>query len=213
MLRGGKRSRMLNLVAGQALPPDDVAEAGKADHGSGTPRFVFLRTGRLWEVVFGGGRPFHLENTLGARYLDYLLHRPNEPIAAFDLEVEVQQEKGEARTRNSIQPEIDPQARREYEQELRRLQAERLKAQAAGKPDEVARLEGEIAALKSALGRGGLADAGERAYDNVRKAFRAVMEQLRKGGPEERAFAKHLCIHLSMGFECLYSQPEGRIWR
>jgi hypothetical protein len=99
--------------------------------------YVFRWTGRHWEVIFAGSRAFRLRNTLGARYLDYLLHKPNEPMRAFDLEVQVQPEKAEARSTNSIQPESDPQAKREYRQELGRLQAERAGAQAAGDRGEV----------------------------------------------------------------------------
>jgi hypothetical protein len=149
---------------------------------------------------------------LGARYLDYLLHKPNEPIHAFDLEVVVQPEKGEARARDSFQPESDPQALGEYRQELGRLKAQRAEAQAAGNQQAVERLDGEMEALKSALKGAGAADTGERAFDNVRKALRVVLEQLRSGGPEEQAFAEHLRNHLSIGFECLYTQPHGRIW-
>ena len=167
-------------------------------------------TGRDWKVIFAGGRAFRLRNILGARYLDYFLHNPNDPIQAFDLEVEVQPEKGEARVRGSLQPLSAAQALREYRQDLRRLQMER--AQAAGEPEKVARLEGEMEALKSALKGAGAADTGERAFDNVRKALRVVQEQLRSGGPEEQAFAEHLRTHLSIGFECLYTQPQGRIW-
>jgi hypothetical protein len=123
---------------------------------------------------------FRVRNTLGARYLDYLLHSPNEPIHAFDLEVEVQPEKGEARSKNSFQPESDAQAMREYRQELGRLQMKT--AQAAGELEKVARLEGEVEALKSALKGAGAADTGERAFDNVRKALRVVLEQLRSSG-------------------------------
>jgi hypothetical protein len=175
--------------------------------------YVFRWTGRHWEVIFAGGRAFRLRNTLGARYLDYLLHKPNEPMRAFDLEVQVQPEKAEARSTNSIQPESDPQAKREYRQELGRLQAERAGAQAAGDRGEVEGLEGQIAALESALkADGGAADTGERARDNVRKAVAVVLEQLSGGGPEEKALAEHLQTHLSIGHECLYSQPQGRIW-
>jgi hypothetical protein len=148
---------------------------------------------------------------LGARYLDYLLHEPNDPISAFDLEVEVQPEKGEARVRDSFQPESDAQSMREYRQELGRLQMET--AQVAGEPEEVARLEGEMEALKSALKGAGAADTGERARVNVRKAVVVVLGQLRKRGPEEKALAEHLRRHLSTGYECLYSVPEGRIWQ
>jgi hypothetical protein len=188
---------------------------GRADGSStagakGARAYVFRWTGRHWEVIFACGRAFRLRSTLGARYLDYLLHNPNEPIHAFDLEVKVQPEKGEARSRNSFQPESDAQAMREYRQELGRLQLEM--AQAAGEPEKVARLEGEMEALKSALKGAGAADTGERAFDNVRKALRVVLEQLRRAGPEEQAFAEHLRNHLSIGFECLYTQPQGRIW-
>jgi hypothetical protein len=51
-----------------------------------------------------------------------------------------------------------------------------------------------------------------RSRDNVRKALRVVMEQLRRQGPEEQAFAEHLRTGLSIGFQCLYNQPQGRIW-
>src|ERR1017187_5584999 len=60
-------------------------------------KYVFRKPGRIWDIIFAGGRLFHLENTLGARYLDYLLHTPNDPILAFGLEVKIEPAKGEAR--------------------------------------------------------------------------------------------------------------------
>ena len=211
------------VLGGQGFPdwpkdapvsqPKQVLAKGSFQAGTqGGPAYVFRRAGRHWEVVWAGGRPFRLRNTLGTRYLNYLLHEPNEPIHAFDLEIAVQPEKGEARVRDSFQPESDPQALREYRQELGRLQAERNAARGAGGGTEVERLEREMESLKSALKGAGAADSGERAFDNVRKALRIVLEQLRSGGPEEQAFAEHLRNHLSIGFECLYTQPQGRIW-
>jgi hypothetical protein len=198
----------IQRILSQELPTGRGGETRSAPD----EEYVFRRTHRVWEVIFGGGRPFHLEDTLGARYLDYLLHHPNEPISAFELEVAVQPEKGEARLRNSVQPESDARARREYQQALRRLEGERQRSQAAGDRKEVARLEGEMAALETALQGDHAPDTGERAYDNVRKALRRVTQQLRKGGPAEKAFAEHLRTHLRIGFECLHSEPEGRIW-
>jgi hypothetical protein len=179
----------------------------------GKRAYVFRWTGRDWEVVFGGGRAFHLPDTLGARYLDYELHRPNEPIAAFDLEVAVSPEKGEARARNSIQPESDAQALADYRQELRRLQAKRTELEAAGDVNGLERLDRDVAALATALtGSDGAANTGQRAFDNVRKAVGAVRKRLRQGGPEKRAFEQHLGSQLSLGHECLYSAPDGRVW-
>src|ERR1035437_6935702 len=117
----------------RALPEPVLADASAQAGIRSGPAYVFRRVCRHWEVVCGGGRAFRLRNTLGARYLDYLLHEPNEPIRAFDLEVEAQPEKGEARVRDSFQPERDAQALREYRQEARRLRTET--GQAAGGPE------------------------------------------------------------------------------
>ena len=78
---------------------------------------------------------------------------------------------------------------------------------------EARRLDGEIEALESALNERGEADGtGERARGNVRRAINAVLKQLDKRGAAEQAFAAHLRSQVSTGYECLYSQPEGRIW-
>ncbi len=185
----------------------------RGDTGSGREqKYVFRWTGRDWEVVFKGGKAFYLPDMLAARYSDYLLHNPNDPIASFDLEAEAQPEKAQARAWNSIQADSDARALREYREALGPLRAEKARAQAAGEQEKVALLEEDIRAFESALKGGGRADTGQRAYDNVRKAFRVLMQHLKQGGPEQRAFAEHLRTHLSIGLECLYSQPEGRIW-
>jgi hypothetical protein len=195
-------------------------EPGTEAHTSPNPRaereapaYMFRRSGRLWDIIFAGGGLFHLENTLGARYLDYLFHTPNDPILAFGLEVTIEPAKGEARATNSIQAAIDPQARRDYVRALRELRADKAAAQAKGDPDEISRLEGEILALESALNeRGGEDDTGERARGNVRRAIDAVVRKLLKGGKDERALAEHIRDRVSTGYECVYIQPEGRIW-
>src|ERR1035438_7023923 len=114
-------------------------------------KYVFRRPGRLWEIIFAGGGLFLLENTLGARYLDYLLHTANDPILAFDLEVAIEPAKGEARSRTSIQAAIDPQTRRDYERALRELRAKQAAAQEKGDQGPTSDLESDILALESAL--------------------------------------------------------------
>ena len=179
----------------------------------GGPAYVFRWTGRDWEIVFGRGRAFHLEDTLGVRYVHYLLHHPNELISAFDLEVAITPEKGQARPCTSIQPQFDTRAKREYRRALGHLQAERERAQGAGEREKVADLDGQIKALESALkAGGGTDDTGERARGNVRKAVRVVMQKLLSGGGDERAFEQHIRATVSLGYQCLYSQPQGRIW-
>lgn len=205
-----QQAAIKRILAGETLPQQHATAAGAAEL---PPTNQFIRQGKLWKVVFNGGAPFYLRDTLGARYLDYLLRHPNEPISAFDLEVAVTPEKGEARSRNSVQPESDPRAKREYQRALQRSQAKREAAQAAGDREEVERLDHEIGALRSALGEGrGADDTGERARNNVRHALAALQAALSKGGQEEKEFAAHLHGSLSTGYDCLYSQPEGRVW-
>jgi uncharacterized protein YecT (DUF1311 family) len=205
-----------------SAPPQDVPPASQPERvpteetskpgAKARSAYVFLWTGRDWKVVFGDGEPFYIKDMLAAKCANYLLHHANDPVAAFDLEVAVQAEKGEARARNSIQEHSDARALREYRQELRTLQAAKQSALAAGQQAQVAHLEKDIQVIESELRGGGPSDTGERAYDNVRKAFGVLLEHLRRRGPEERAFAKHLSAHLSIGLECFYNDPEGRIW-
>jgi hypothetical protein len=96
---------------------------------------------------------------------------------------------------------------------LGKLRADQESAQEAEERAEVSRLDGEIEALELALNeRGGTENTDERARGNVRRALGVVIGKLLKGGEHEGAFAEHLRSHLSTGYECLYSQPEGKIW-
>ena len=220
--------QLLQATPEQLVAIEGILCGGKAESRKGTQtspsslpgperegaRFVFRRTGRRWEVVFCGGRAFRLRNTLGARYLDHVLHEPNEPVRAFDLEVEVQPEKGEAQAKESIQPESDPRAKRQYREELQRLQAERRRAKKAGDPARVPELDLDIKKLNAALNkRRGIADTGERARGNVTQALAAARRRLARGNRWERAFAEHLSRFLSLGYQCMYTQAEGEIWK
>jgi len=176
-------------------------------------RFLFRRAGSYWRVVFDGSTEFYLPDTLGAQYLDYLLHHPNRSISAFDLETAVQPEKEASRERNSIQRTADTDATRAYLRELTRLRAERERAVAEGNEGEVERIEEDMAHVEGALrSSAGSADSGERARGNVRKAIGAVLSRLEKGGKAERDFAAHLRRFLSTGYECMYSQQADGVW-
>lgn len=174
--------------------------------------FVFRKAGSHWRVVFKGAE-FHIKDTFGARYLDCLLHHPNQTIPAFDLEVAVSPEKADARSRDSIQKERDPEATRAYLRELSRLRLEREEVVEAGMLGEADRLEGEIEAVEVAL-RGGcrITDAGERARSNVNKAVAAVRRRLERGEHGEKEFGEHIRRFVSVGYECMYAQPPLVCW-
>lgn len=176
-------------------------------------RFVFRRSGQVWRVVFAGGPEFHLADTLGARYLDHLLHHAGETIAARDLEVAVTPEKAASRSGTSIQLATDPEAKRSYLRELTRLRADRDEARDQGRHVEADEIEAEIGPLEAALNKGKIAtDTGERARGNVSKAIKAVERSLLKGERHERAFGEHLKEYVSKGYSFRYAHPTGGVW-
>jgi len=164
-------------------------------------------------VVFAGSPEFHLEDTLGARYLDYLLHHPNEPISAFHLEVKITPEKGEARSKDSIQESADLDTIRSCLREIDELRGRRERAADEGRQDEIERLDEEIGQIEAALKKGGMAaDTGERARSNVNKALALVRRRLAEGGGAERELARHIQAFVKVGYECMYARPDGGCW-
>ena len=178
-----------------------------------TARFVFRRNGRHWGVVFDGSAEFPVEDMLGVKYLDYLLHRANEPISAYDLEVAIQPDRATVRTKDSIQKKADPDAVRQYLRELNRLRSQREQAEKDGDLGQVDRLDRDIEALEAAL-KGGdeSGDAGERARGNVSKAIAAVKRKLKRGGKAEQAFGEHIERFVDTGYQCMYNQEAGNMW-
>ena len=193
-----------------------LAENANRDSGDTEPkiRYSFRQAGSMCDIMFDGCRVFHLTNKDGAKYLDYLLHHPNKPIRAFDLEREVKPEKANVREENSIQTTVDAKAKREARQELVALAAELEEAQAQRQTAKIKRLKDEITKVQSVVGNESLlgGDAGERARDNVRKAIEKVKAKLRKGNKDEQAFGVHIGRFVSLGYDVSYNQPERMKW-
>ena len=178
------------------------------------PRFVFRPSGDVWKVVFDGNPEFHVGNTVGARYLDWLLHHPNEPIGALDLEKAVIPEKATARSPEAFDSGLDGKAIRGYLREVGTLRAERDVAKESGDTAEVERLEKDIEIIEGQLKRTGRSkDSGEKARGNVRKAIAAVKRKLAKGDKYQKAFLKHIGSMVKTGYKCEYVQPQGKIWQ
>jgi hypothetical protein len=191
-------------------PPTTAAAAAVAREAGN----VFAKSGSVWNVTFDGHRPFHLRDTLGAEYLDYLLHHPGESISAYDLEMAIRPEKRAARPKDSVQQTLDADAVRDYLRQLDRLRGRRDEAADDGDLAAVDRLDDEMEAIESELRKNGQApDAGERSRGNVSKAVAAVQQRLLKGDESEKAFGEHLEQFISMGYECIYRQPRGNSWR
>ena len=178
-----------------------------------TTRFEFRKAGSHWDVVFNGSEIFHLPDKLVAKYIGHFLHHPNGPVSSFDAERIIQPEKAQVRAKDSIQGNLDADAVRAYLRQLDTLREQRSEAAEDGDLARADQLDDDISAIEAALkSPGQAADAGERARVNVNKAVSAVLRQLRRGGPTEQAFGRHLEQFLSLGYECCYHQPPGITW-
>ena len=177
-------------------------------------RYVFTRSGAVWKVVFDGGTEFHIKNTDGAKYLDHLLHNPNKPFGATELEKIIKSEKSDSREDNSIQWAVNPKAKHFAKANLKELEVLLAKAEEEENSGEIAGLKIEIAQVQAHVGSTKLlhGDGGERARNNIRKAIEKVKKNLAKGGKYEKEFGQHIgrCVHL--GFENGYYNAEGKIW-
>jgi hypothetical protein len=195
-----------------------ITDGGHRSHatteGTKRARYKFSRKGSVYVVRYDGMPKFHMPTTDGTNYLDQLLHRENESFRATELERLVKPDKAGARSVNSIQRALDVQALRELRSELLELERELAEAESAGRAEEAARLEAQVAKMKQCLLANAQldGDSGERARNNVRKAIGRSIARLRKGGPAEQAFARHLTESLSLGYEVMYVQPLGKVW-
>jgi hypothetical protein len=94
--------RLWKTVYPNTPPPTEVQSPGEEGRQS-----RFRVRGSRFEVPRSAAlnsQPINLPPST----LNPLLHHPNEPISAFELEVAISPEKGEARATNSIQAESDP---------------------------------------------------------------------------------------------------------
>ena len=190
----------------------DGAGAGK-ERERPLGRHAMHHAGKTCRVVFAGSPEFLLNKTLGTEYVDYLLHHPNDPISAYDLEMKIRPDKIAARPKDSIQKNLDPETIREYLRRLDKLRDQRDEAAEDGNDSKVDLLDEEIDALETEVNKNvSASDSGERARGNVGKAISALKKILSKGEPCEKAFGLHIEQLVNTGYECLYNQPLGNIW-
>ena len=182
-------------------------------NGANGPRSrSFSRCGDHWKIIFDG-HELHLAESLGARYLDHLLHRPNQPIAAFDLERAIVPEKASARALNSSDAADRGECMRQCLRELERLRAERDETAELGDYGRGERAKEDITILQVQLKQWRRThDTGERARNNVRKAIGAVVRGLHRGDASQKLLAVHLGQYVDTGYACVYHQPPDAEW-
>lgn len=197
------------------LPAAHHPDPGKSnDEPIPSEDFRFFKAGDIWVVHFGPNPAFYLKDSMGCKYIDWLLHHPNEVITCLQLEAEIQPERRLIRSGNSIQHTIDSKAKQQTAKVLGDMIAMRDKLESSGRMVEAGEYEEQIQILCNRLESKGIDhDHGEKARNNVRKAIGNVIKKLRKGTPREREFGVFLDLHIRKGYEIMYSEPRGDIWR
>ncbi|QHI70492.1 hypothetical protein [Tichowtungia aerotolerans] len=179
-------------------------------------RYLFRKEGDSWKVVFEGAPPFSINDNLGPRYINYLLHHPGETIPALELEVEINPAKESIRTKETVVKKHDAQAMVDYAKECRRLRSESVIAREEGRVMEAAELEEQVEKLVRIINNEDKAvftDSGQKARQNVGCAIRAVEKKLQKmEEPSAQSFGRHLSSHLSKGIKLSYFPPDKIIW-
>jgi ElaB/YqjD/DUF883 family membrane-anchored ribosome-binding protein len=192
--------------------PENKDEGGEITEG---PEYQYRRTGpKVWEVVFEGSEPFHLEETIGVLYIDWLLHHPGDTISSLELEQKFMKEKGDVRSGNTTDPNMDPKAKLEAQKRLRELSAERARFESEGNTAALKELDEETEEIKKALQSANHSkDDRERARDSVRKAIERVRKKLERGKPVEKKFAACLKQNIKPGKDIVFQRERGILWK
>ncbi len=193
---GAERKSGVELVA-------ELRQLASSEDGEPTGN-RFLRTGELWEVVFGGRRAL-FAHAKGFADLYVLLRRPGVEVAALDL-------MGASVVSGDSGPVSDTTARRNYEARIRELQGEITEAEDANDSYRAEKASEELDALvehlAEAYGLGGRArtagDVAEKARTAVTWRIRAAIKKISSELPE---LGDHLTRAVKTGRFCSYD-PE-----
>jgi hypothetical protein len=180
---------------------------GRLRHAATTAMVArFRRDGALRVIRFAGSE-ITVPDLLGHRYIEQLLVRPNEEVAAIDL---VASERGGATVRQLGLPALDEEARAAYRRRLAEVDDDIEEASAMndiGRAD-LARRDREflIAELARAVGMGGrirtIGDDAERARTSV---FRAIRYAINRATVADPRLGEHLRRGIDTGTWCRYS--------
>lgn len=171
---------------------------------------TFRRTGELWEVGLDGST-VTARGSKGMQDLHRLLGSPGREIHALELVGSPVDESGTG-------PQLDPAARRAYEERVRELQGE---IDEADRHHDLARaerarveLDALVDELAAALGLGGRArttagSSAERARSTVTQRVRSTIRRLEEVHP---ALGRHLRASVRTGAFCAYSPESPTTW-
>lgn len=230
-LRHFDRPAPINVVLGEDHDRDESATPASI------LRSAFVRNPEgSWEISFGG-KTIHPPDSLGLRYIQELLRRPNRPIDVLDLFATVRGVHGDqGLTASSDDEEIEEQdadvcRKREGDFQVNQQADKKTIDEVRGEIEDLGdqmrdalekddldraqSLDQERAKLEKYLKTNtglrnrprGFTDERERARKSVSAAIRTAKEMARTSLPE---LGTHLDAGIKTGFECCYA-PQSQV--
>jgi len=196
-------------AAFEFLEIDDTAEPAREKGAEAE----LVRTGDVWSIGWGGSRQ-HLKHAKGLADIATLVQNPGTGIAALTLA------EGIPNVASGVtnQPLLDDQARREFRQRLRDIDAELGEAEAHGDLARQSKLSDERQALLSELSAAAGLGMRRRAFpSDAERARKAVTARLRDAIARVRSIHPSLGEHLDgaiiTGLTCVYKPERPIRWR
>jgi hypothetical protein len=184
-----------------------------------TTEYRFQKESDVWAIAYEG-QALRLKDSKGLQYLAELMRREGQEIHAADLAAGTAAGASTEGVRDlgHAGEVLDAQARAEYRERLRDLEADLEEATRWSDVGRAARISEEIEFLKdelsAAFGVGGRArkagDVAERARKAVASRIRDAIERIRK---EHRALALHLENAVRTGAFCCYRPDRSPGWK
>ena len=165
----------------------------------------FSETTTRFNVVYEG-KEFDIKKTLGAKYLDYLLHHSGQVIDASDLEIMFNSSKESVRGDKSYQPVLDKKTLGDIRDKIAQLEVEKDTCRNNHRISDIEEIDIEIKVLKNDLMRkdSDFSDSREKSRSNVSKAITSVRRRLLNGNKYERPFGEYISIYVELGNTLMY---------
>jgi hypothetical protein len=200
---------------------DDKEDAEHVSH-SGTgkerkPEYMFRKAGEGFEIKFKGKPSILLKETVGLKYIQFLLSNPNTTIPVQEL-ASIRQNVSSTKSRrfdyDTLQKD-EPGSHKEYSDEELRPIAHRLEQKLREKEEannahdyeKAEKLQAEIEEMAAYL-----REAKNRKHNPQTEKLRigvknAISDAVKRIEAYDSELAQHLNERVSTGYTCMYSNP------
>jgi hypothetical protein len=204
-LRRGELPRDCLLVEALLAPYREAAAHGRP---------LLRRVGDVWEARFGRTPSVYLPHARGLEYLRVLVARPHRPVSALELREVLLGSLPRAAT--DLAMSADAEALGAYKQRLRDLKRRRSEAEDEGDAHELGRIDREVAAIESELGRALGLGGRPRPSGDAERARKAITNAIRSAiglvGRHSADMAQHFGATIRTGRLLAYEPETDPSW-